>query len=1729
MSWTPPSSDSQLSVSSYSVVPSPSCQSCTGLTTNGSSTQSTVSGLTQGTTYTFTVSASNAAGPSPTGAAASYSVHVTLPFNGLFEPKGIAVDADGDVFVVNSGDDEVVGLSKTSGGYSPQSALPFTGLSAPDGVAVDVSGDVFVANTGNDEVFELPNTGDGYGPQVTLPFTGLSAPDGVAVDVSGDVFVANTGDDEVFELPNTGDGYGPQVTLPFIGLSAPGGVAVDGAGDVFATSDTGAPAGQVLELPRTAGGYGSQVILPLTNNEPTLGSPLAVDASGNVFVDSDTFIGSDSIGLMEIPVSGNGYGPQVTLLFGGDTAGLAVDGNGDVFITNESAPASDAVSELVSGTVEGATSPSGVTLTSSPLLGGTLSTYATSFTATTTAPSGGDIFVSELDGPTNFSTESSVLVDDTTAGWQFVATGVVAGTSVNARATGLNGSCTVGTPNCSASGALEIPLADAIEPDDAVTVTMDGVTNPGAGTYNDFEVSTSADIAPASATPYTIEPGTLFVTTSSTAAATAGQPYSQALTAAGGSGRYSWSVLSGALPPGLELSLSNGTISGIPSTAGTYNFTAEVMDSTQPAPQAATGAFSITVSSVPPGSPTDITVVPGNASAEVGWEQPDFDGGSAITGYNVYADGTKVMSAAQNATSVEVPNLTDGVMYAVTVAATNGDSTGAPSSPAVEVTPMVQPLVISVLSLSAASVGTAYSAALTATGGLAPYSWSLESGALPPGLSLSTGGVISGTPTTAGGSEFTISVADASSQNASSAAQLNVAGLAAPAITGLTPASGPPAGGGLIVVAGSGFSTSPGQTSFWFGSGDEASGVVCPLTGLCVATIPPHAAGDVDVTATVNGLQSSPSTEGAYDYAGLSITEISPAVGPIAGGTTLAITGTGFATTPGGTQISFGGASVSEVSCPSTTTCTLTTPPGATGTVGVTADVNGETAEAPTDFSYEGPSVPGLHVVFNPTPFVPPADLTAGETVSFMATAVDASGEPVPDTSVYLEAPTPVSDGTFTVGTTLLSSTPQPFMTDANGNLGIVYTAPNPLPSQAAPSIDADITPAEAPWALDYYLFQAPPALQQPPTCTPATCGPITVDCTQAPTTDPESCPSPTQNYTTNPDYNWAIQTLEQVATQEAQNLPCVSLVVDGSSFRNDLNTYIQDQPNGPGGVLSVIQSPGFLDALASLADVAPGTAVCATLIGPEGLVALAVVGASAVVVLVAAPILADVPLPVVTVNPGVCPPVPLAATEATLKFSPIPIAPAGTLAPGTTVPFTLTVAGQNGDPVPGSYNVYLSGSNSEDGSFSLDPEGQEIIPDGWETTVPAGTGQIPLYYTTPSFIPSDGSFPAIEATLCPPGLPQINVSGFESYSQMQAQLFPSLVQVAAPTADANGDAQFSVDLPPSTGNGPETIEITGTSPSLQPVTQFVTITQNIVSTFGGDSSGLTASAAPEVAGVTPPQGSTGGGEVVSIQGTNLNDATSVDFGDPSAIGFTIESPSLILAVAPPGSGTVDVRVGTSGGVTQTSSEDQFEYIGSTGTSITLAPSTGPVVVGQPVTYMANVAPTAPTSDVPTGIVTFDDGTFPVDCGPGSLGFDGASATCAVTYTGVGAHKITASYLGDSNFASSTTGSVLGQTVNEAQTTTIVSSSVNPSAAAQAVTLTATVGVLSPGSGNPTGNVEFLNGGTAITSCGATTGEPLVGTDATCNASFISTGTDQITATYLGDPNFFELDRRRGA
>ena len=90
--------------------------------------------------------------------------------------------------------------------------------------------------------------------------------------------------------------------------------------------------------------------------------------------------------------------------------------------------------------------------------------------------------------------------------------------------------------------------------------------------------------------------------------------------------------------------------------------------------------------------------------------------------------------------------------------------------------PTYAPLAVSTPPFHVGEVRIVYSTAtLTATGGKTPYMWSVSSGALPGGLALSSGGTVSGTPTTAGTFSFGVQVTDALGGKASTTGSIKVA------------------------------------------------------------------------------------------------------------------------------------------------------------------------------------------------------------------------------------------------------------------------------------------------------------------------------------------------------------------------------------------------------------------------------------------------------------------------------------------------------------------------------------------------------------------------------------------------------------------------------------------------------------------------------------------------------------------------------------------------------------------------------------------------------------------------------------------------------------------------------------------------------------------------------------------------------------------------------------------
>ena len=257
-----------------------------------------------------------------------------------------------------------------------------------------------------------------------------------------------------------------------------------------------------------------------------------------------------------------------------------------------------------------------------------------------------------------------------------------------------------------------------------------------------------------------------------------GVTYSDQLTVTAGTSPFTWSVSSGSLPPGVTLGASTGLLSGTPTTAGTYSFTVKVTDnsgltSTEAATVTIIPAPSMTFAA-PPGGWTN--TVYGYTLTESGGTSPftwSVSSGSLPAGLSLSPDGNLSGTPTATGTSSFTVKVTDAngqsATQATSITVAAGVSTTFAAPPA-------------------AAVNSPYSDTLTATGGTTPYTWSVNAGTLPAGITLSSAGVLSGTPTTTGSYPFTVNVIDANKGVATASITLVV--TAALALTFSAPPSG---------------------------------------------------------------------------------------------------------------------------------------------------------------------------------------------------------------------------------------------------------------------------------------------------------------------------------------------------------------------------------------------------------------------------------------------------------------------------------------------------------------------------------------------------------------------------------------------------------------------------------------------------------------------------------------------------------------------------------------------------------------------------------------------------------------------------------------------------------------------------------------------------------------------------------------------------------------------------
>ena len=240
---------------------------------------------------------------------------------------------------------------------------------------------------------------------------------------------------------------------------------------------------------------------------------------------------------------------------------------------------------------------------------------------------------------------------------------------------------------------------------------------------------------------------TVAITTASLADGVAGTAYSLSLAATNGTGPYSYSVKSGALPPGLSLSAS-GQITGTPTTGGSYTF---IIEAGAAGATAGTKSFTINIGLAlgPAALPAGTTGVAYNAAltangatAPVQWSVTT---GTLPAGLTL-GDGALSGTPTQQGT------------FTFTVQAI--DKNGASGATSYTVTVAYPTLAAAVGPLPAATVGKRYRTTLKITGGAAPYRFQLVRGTLPRGLRIGAAGAIAGKARVAGTFRFAVLATD---------------------------------------------------------------------------------------------------------------------------------------------------------------------------------------------------------------------------------------------------------------------------------------------------------------------------------------------------------------------------------------------------------------------------------------------------------------------------------------------------------------------------------------------------------------------------------------------------------------------------------------------------------------------------------------------------------------------------------------------------------------------------------------------------------------------------------------------------------------------------------------------------------------------------------------------------------------------------------------------------------
>jgi large repetitive protein len=842
-----------------------------------------------------------------------------------------------------------------------------------------------------------------------------------------------------------------------------------------------------------------------------------------------------------------------------------------------------------------------------------------------------------------------------------------------------------------------------------------------------------------------------------------------------------------------------------------------------------------------------------------------------------------------------------------------------------------------------------------------------------------------------------------------------------PTVTGVSPTTGSTGGFTTVRVTGTGF-TGPLTVDF----GGQASHIVTVLSSTALTAVAPAvSAGTVGVTVTTSAGTSVTTPADQFTYvAPPTVTGVTPANGPAAGGTTVTIAGTGFVT---GATVRVGSLPATGVVVDSATRITATTPAGSgVADVTVTTPYGASPTSSADHFTYtpapgptvtqvvpdSGPTAGGTSVTVTGTGFTgatavyfgttPGLDVVVVSDTRITTTAPAATAGPVDVTVVTpsgASAPTSADRYTYVAPPTVTSLAPQ--VGAESGGTPVTLTGTGFV---APVTVDFGTTAATTVVVVSSteITVKAPPGTGTVPVTVTSPYGTSTAGSAD----EFRFVPAPQIEYlvpATGPAAGGYRVFVAGADLETAQGVsfgpnpsPHVTVISSGE--------LVATAPAGTGTVDVTVTTPGGTSGQSSADQFTYVPAPAVTGLSPSGgpeaggsvvtITGTGLAGATAVsfggtsgghfTVVSDDQIIATVPAGTGTVD------VTVTTTAGT-----------STAGPGDRYTYlptpTVSSVGPSSGPAAGGTDVTITGTGFT-GATVVTFGGQAATftvgsATGITATAPAGTGTVDVVVTTL------GGASAMTAAdrytyVAPPrpvvtslsqssgpaaGGTAVTITG-SGFTGTTAVMFGSRAATYAVTSDT----EITVTVPPGTG----TVDVSVTSPGGTSAT--------------GPGDRYRYFGAPTVTGISPSSAPTTGGGVVTITGTGFTAFTWVSFNGGIATGVTQLSATAVTAVVPPGSGTVNVSVFTAGGFSPPTPANLFTYLAPPAVTL-VSPNSGPVAGGTsvtifgtgltgatavmfgstPATYTA-VSPTQLTAIAPPGAGTVDvtvttpTGTSPV-------------------------------------------------------------------------------------------------------------------------------------------------------